>query len=242
MDENQTPTAAIVRPDASRIAGWLMVVVVVFAAGALVMAVLNPPQSDSVTGELLDALHRHFNPGLEANLATWFSTGLLLTGALLTALVARAKAHADDPMKYHWMALSLLILFMSMDEAGQIHEMLNKPTQQLLGVSKDDWWVWTLPALVAVIAFVVVSFRLLAAQSQRTRRLMILAFGLFVLGAFGIEAIGGILFGVDRPLEAELTETLEEFFEMSGAVVFIYAMLDLLASIGVEISFTNSQS
>ena len=74
-----------------------MVVVVVFAAGAVVMALLNPPKSDSVTGELLDALHRHFNPGLEANLATWFSTALLLTGALLTALVARAKAHADDP-------------------------------------------------------------------------------------------------------------------------------------------------
>jgi hypothetical protein len=202
----------------------------------------GPPQSDSVTGELLDALHRHFNPTLEANLATWFSTGLLLTGALLTALVARAKAHADDPMKYYWMALSLLILFMSIDEAGQVHEMLNRPTQQLLGVSQYTRWVWILPAIVAVTAFVVVSLRLLAAQSRHTRRLMILAFGLFVLGAFGIETIGAILFGVDRPLEAELTATVEEFFEMSGVVVFIYAMLDLLASVHVEVSFKNSRS
>jgi hypothetical protein len=107
---------------------------------------------------------------------------------------------------------------------------------------RNNWWVWTLPAIVAVVAFAVVSLRLLAAQSQHTRRLMILAFGVFVLGAFGVEAIGGILFGVDRPLEAELTSTVEEFFEMSGVVVFIYAMLDLLASIGVEISFTNSRS
>jgi hypothetical protein len=77
-----------------------MVVVVVFAVGAVVMALLDPPQSNSVASELLNALHRHFNPGLEANLATWFSTGLLIMGALITASVARAKVHAKDPLKY----------------------------------------------------------------------------------------------------------------------------------------------
>lgn len=140
------------------------------------------------------------------------------------------------------MALSVVILFMPMDEAAQLNEMLNKPKQQLLGLSTDAWWVRTLPAPVIVVAFVVVSFRLLAAQSRRTRHLMIVAFSLFVFGALAVEAIGGILFGVDRPLESSLASSVEEFFERSGAVVFIYAMLDLLASVHVKVSFKNSRS
>jgi hypothetical protein len=240
MDDDQTQPVPIIRLDASRITRWLMIVAVIFAVAAVVMAFLDAEESDSLAGEVLDSLQRLFNPDLEANLATWFATGLLLAGALLTALVAKAKGDADDPLRYHWVGLFMVILFMSIDEAAQIHEMLIKPTQQLLGVSRSVGWVWTLPALVVVSVFVVMSLRLLSAQSQRTRRLMILAFGLFVFGAFGVETVGSILFGSDRRLGSELAATVEELFEMSGAVVFIHAMLGLLALLKANVSFEDT--
>lgn len=70
MGNRETRTPAIVQPDVSRIAVWLMVLVVIFAVAAVVLALLDPPETDSVADELLDTLHRHFDPGLEANLAT----------------------------------------------------------------------------------------------------------------------------------------------------------------------------
>jgi hypothetical protein len=101
----------------------------------------------------------------------------------------------------------------------------------------DQWWVWIVPALVFVAVFVLGSFRLLAAQTQQIRRLMILAFGLFVFGAIVMETVGGVVFGVDNLLEAEVTAAIEEFFEMSGVVAYIYAMLVLLWLLNAGVLF-----
>lgn len=232
----------LVRINAGRVMQWLMIIVVAFAVAAVAMALLGPDEPSGLVEEALDSLHRLFSPDLEANLATWFSTGLLLVGAMLTALVAMTKANSDDALRYHWIGLSAVVMLMSIDEAGQIHEMLIKPTQELLGAGEGTGWVWTLPALVVVALFMIASVRLFRAQSQHTRRLLILAFGLFFFGALGVEAMGGVLFGSDRSLGFELAAVVEEFFEMSGAVVFIYAILGVLASTRVALTFADTES
>jgi len=240
MRDVHTAWERSVRLDASRITRWLMAGVVIFTVAAVAMVLLQTKESDSLVGQALESLHRLFNPDLEANLATWFATTLLLIGAMLAALVAKTKVDSEDPLKNHWIGLFLVILLMSMDEAAQIHEMLIKPTQALLGVTQSAGWVWTLPAFFVVAALAFASLRLLRAQPHRTRRLMILAFGLFLFGAFGIEILGGVLFGASRSLGFELAAAVEEFFEMSGAVVFIQAMLTVLVSMNLNLSFEDS--
>jgi hypothetical protein len=243
MTETEPKTEPpLVQINAVRVTRWLAIIVVALAVAAVVMAFLGPDEPSGLVGETLDSVHRLFNPDLEANLATWFSTGLLLVGALLTALVAKTKVNSNDALRYHWIGLSAVVLLMSIDEAAQIHEMLIKPTQELLGAGEGTGWVWTIPALVVVVLFIIASVRLVRAQSQHTRRLLILAFGLFFLGAFGVEAIGGILFGSDRSLGFELAAAVEEFFEMSGAVVFIYAILGVLASMQARVTFADTES
>lgn len=242
MRDVDTAWERSIRLDASRITQWLMTGVVFFAVAAVAVVLLHATESDSLIGQALDSLHRLFNPDLEANLATWFATALLLIGAMFAALVAKGKVDADDPLKRHWIGLFLVILLMSMDEAAQIHEMLIKPTQALLGVTQSAGWVWTLPALVVVAALAFASLRLLRAQTHRTRRLMILAFGLFLFGAVGVEILGSVLFGRSRSLGFELAAAVEEFFEMSGAVVFIQAMLSVLVSMKLNLSFEDTES
>jgi hypothetical protein len=112
-----------------------MAIAAIFALVAIALAFLEIDASDGLRGQALDSLHRLFNPDIEANLATWFATALLLSGALLTGLVARVKIDAHDPTRHYWVRLSGVALFMSIDEAAQFHEMLQEPTRELLGVS-----------------------------------------------------------------------------------------------------------
>ena len=240
MIENQTSSDSVIRLKTERISRWLMIVVACVSVAGVVLALIDQNESPGLVGEVLSSLHRLFNPDLEANLATWFATGLLLGGALTTALVAKTKWDREDPLRYHWSGLSLVVLFMSIDEAAQIHEMLIKPTQELLGVSGATGWVWIVPVLVVVAVLAVASIRLVKAQSVRTRRTMVLAFGLFLLGAVAIETVGSLLFGSERGLGFELAAAVEEFFEMSGAVVYLHAMLGLLASLQVKVAFEEA--
>jgi len=241
MRDPQAPTHPTVRIDAARVVWGLMIATVMFFIGAVVTTFIDQGGSDSLASEVLESLRRLFNPDLEANLTTWFATALLLTGAVLTALVANAKRDAADPLRYHWTGLAAVLLIMSMDEAAQIHEMLIRPTQQLLGVSSSVGWVWALPALVVVAALALSSLRLLRAQTSDTRRLLQLSFFVFLSGAVGVEIIGSVLFGETRPIGFELAAAVEELLEMSGAVIFIGAILGLLAKMKVGLTFDDTE-
>lgn len=176
---------------------------------------------------------RQFDFNSEANIPTWYSSSTLLICSLLLALIASAKKIEGDRYVRHWGVLSFIFLFLSLDESASIHEMANK-LRPLLQVSGFLYFAWVIPYAAIVLIFVLAYLRFLLALPAKTRLLFLLAGSLYVGGAIGIELVearyvsfyGESIIGQDM-MFAVMT-IVEEFLEMLGIVVFIYALLSYI--------------
>jgi hypothetical protein len=167
----------------------------------------------------------------ECNIPSWYSASLLLACALLLAIIAAAHRRQRDSNPGHWLILSLIFLLMSLDETAQFHELAIAPIRQGFHTTGFLYYPWIILGGLTVALFVVSYLSFLARLPRRTRRLFLLAGALFVGGALGVEAISGeqaFLHGEHTAAYHAIT-TVEESLEMTGVVVFIYALLDYIA-------------
>jgi len=184
----------------------------------------------------------------EGNIPTFFSASTLLLCSALLAIIAFAKKKEDAPYRLHWKALSVIFLFLSLDEASGLHEMTIKPLRSLLNAGGFLHFTWVILGAVFVLIFVLAYLRFLADLPRKTRNLFLVAGVLFVGGALGMEMIGGyyykmmkeyyygLLYGptlnISRfcniRLKYQMIATVEELLEMLGIVVFIYALMSYI--------------
>jgi hypothetical protein len=182
--------------------------------------------------KFLQVVDRLFNVGREGNIPTFLSSLMLFFSALLLALIAIAK-RADRWFK-HWAALAAIFLFLSLDEAAQMHEPVTTLLRSLLGTSGIFHYAWVIPyGVLTVIAFVVyIAF--LRQLPPRIRWLIATAGAIYVCGALGIELIEGATLAtlaieeIGRP--RIVTNSIEEAMEMVGVIVFIHALLAYMES------------
>jgi hypothetical protein len=163
----------------------------------------------------------------EANVPTWYSSVALLACAVLLAAVARTEREAGSRFVRHWKVLALGFLYLSVDEAAALHELLIEPLRGALGAGGLFYFAWVVPALAALAVLGLAYLRFLAHLPPRTRRLFLAAAATFVGGAVGAEMVGGAWVesrGFHNAGSA-LLWTVEESLEMVGIVVFIYALL-----------------
>src|ERR1051326_3826486 len=154
----------------------------------------------SITGQVYRFWpgHNHFLLGLankfnlngEANFPTWYQSSTLLFSSLLLALIASAKRIAGARYLWHWRMLSLIFLYLSVDEAACIHEQANK-LGPALHASGPFYYAWVIPAALLVSIFVVAYLKFLAHLPSRTRWLFVIAGATYVSGALGVEMIEG---------------------------------------------------
>jgi len=145
-----------------------------------------------------------------------------------------------------------VFLFLSADEAAGIHERLIEPLRNSLNTSGVLSFAWVIPYGIFVIAMMLIYFRFLFSQDVRIRNLIIFAGILYVAGALGVELIGGHWSELHGPenITYALITTLEESLEMTGILVFIYALMsyitfelsDLSFNIGSLAQNTNSKT
>ncbi|MFZ2052894.1 MAG: hypothetical protein WAU81_01735 [Candidatus Aminicenantales bacterium] len=69
---------------------------------------------------------RLFNVEAENNIPTLFSTVLLLFAACLLAVISLLKRRQSDPHRWCWAILSSGFLYLTIDEASSLHELLNR--------------------------------------------------------------------------------------------------------------------
>lgn len=184
-------------------------------------------------GQALGLL-RLLDVGQEASLPSWFSTFNLLLAAGLAALVWRLPT-AGAEGRGGWAATAALLLFMSLDEGAAIHEILNEVQRVLAerGLSPDwfgshPWLVLGAPlALLVGALFLPFLWRMPRYLAGR----LILAGGVFLGGAAGLEGAGALMesAGISREsLIYDLRRIGEEGLEMAGVVVLnltLYAEL-----------------
>jgi uncharacterized membrane protein YhaH (DUF805 family) len=180
-------------------------------------------------------LVRLFYVDLENNLPTWYQTMALAFAAVLLAWLALAARRMRAPFSGHWLALFLLFVFLSLDEAASIHEATIEPLQRITGRPGGVWqptWVFVGIALVTAVAVAFLRFFLHLPRSER--RQVAWAAALFVLGAIGTEMATAALFTTSDPTyKASVTYAvfahIEELLEMLGVVVFIDFLLRRLS-------------
>ncbi len=170
-----------------------------------------------------------FDMNVENNVPTFFSAFILVTSAvLLTVITSQSTA---DRYAGHWKWLVIIFTFMAIDEDAALHELLIEPVRDLLPVSGPLYFAWVIPYGLAVLAIGVLYLRFVWSLTARTRGLFIAAGSLYLAGALGFESIGGWYFsrhGETEDLRYSLLVATEEFLEMSGIILFIYALLDYL--------------
>ena len=194
---------------------------------------------DSMMISLLDL----FSVNLEMSIPTWYATILLFVCAGLLGWITAVKHHQNDPYTRHWLGLSVIFLYLSIDEGAAIHEMFSEPLETALNTSGYLTFPWLIVFVPLVIVFGLLYLRFLFHLSPQIRNLVIFAALLYVGGAVVVEAVSANRWyldgGVSFPYLA--IATVEELLEMLGVVLFLYALLLVVREVGVTAVFQVTQ-
>ncbi len=167
-----------------------------------------------------------FDFNIENNIPTLFSSLALIFCSVLLAFIA--STHKKQNSSYiPWAGLSLIFLFLSVDEIASIHERLGAQFRIAFNTSGLLYHAWVIPYGVILVVFIIVYFRFLTRQTKSIRNLFVVSGTTYVTGALGFELLGGwqnVLYGSNN-LTYSILYTCEEFLEMLGIVIFIYALL-----------------
>ena len=178
-----------------------------------------------------EPFHRLVNLDGEANIPAWFSSSQLLFGCLVAWVTALLQGTRDRPSGLFLFMLGSCFILMSVDETAQIHEGITG----LIGTRYVDWLPTFLSthkemiALLLILGLAVLKFiwRDLKAIWRWSRRESLLALAgmcVFVLGAAGIETLGYKFLELGS-FVYKVEVTVEEFMEMFGASLVVYAAL-----------------
>ena len=177
---------------------------------------------------------RQLNLDNENNIPTWYSSSTLLFSAILLAVIGLANKRRSNPYAFQWLGLAAIFLYMSLDEAASLHEMMDLPMLEAIGYFHGLlFFTWVVFGAIFVLVVALAYLRFLAALPIQTRSLFLIAGGLYVGGALGIEILGArhaYLYGFGNNFAYAMYVACEEGLEMLGNVVFLYALLSHLDS------------
>jgi hypothetical protein len=177
-----------------------------------------------------DLFAKAFSVDNEGNIPTTYSVLALLFSSILLGAIAHAKNLDSDRYKKHWKILSFIFLYLSLDEAGQIHEKFIDPMRSILNATGVLYFTWIVPIGFMVAIFLLSYTKFLLHLPASTRNLFVAASILYIGGALGIEMVGGYqayTVGMHN-LPYLITVTIEELLEMLGIVVFIHALMSYI--------------
>ena len=171
-----------------------------------------------------------FNVNVENNVPTFFSTLLLVSCTIALAAVARLPSNTARERR-HWGWLGLIFLFLALDEDASIHELLIKPLDYFLPEHGVLHFAWVVPYGFAALVVGIAYLRFVLDLPNPTRWQVIVAGGTYLSGALVFELIGGWYIsrmeGV-QDFAYMILVAAEEFLEMCGSILFLYALLDCL--------------
>lgn len=176
----------------------------------------------------------------EKNVPALYSACSLLLCSVLLATITYIKKATGKRYVLHWGGLSALFFYLFWDEAVSVHETLNDSFSGL-NTKGALFFAWVIPGTIFVLICGLVFLRFLTHLPAKTRRLFLTAASIYVVGALGVEMLGalyadstGMFTQIVEPFVPSfpymLLATLEEFMEMLGIAVFIYALLSYMSS------------
>ncbi|HSV53231.1 MAG TPA: hypothetical protein VLJ57_14025 [Burkholderiaceae bacterium] len=222
-----TPTMLVLNP--AKIVRWLAgTAVALVAAGIFGQWVRHALGHDQVYG-----LVPLFDLDGERNIPALFSVCLLALAALLLTVIALVMKQRKERGVIWWAFLAVGFFLMSVDESWSFHERLVVPVRSMVGSGPGNLlhYAWVLPGALVATTVALAYLRFLMALAPEIRYAFLLAAGLYLGGAIGLEMAGGAYaarHGADNLVHA-LYAAVEESLEMAGTIVFIRALLAYIA-------------
>lgn len=231
-----TTAPAELRPRHGLLAAYWIgsVLVIALGAGREIAALMAETPSPEFGWRLLSLRG-------EGNLVSWFSGSILFVTAILLFLQHRAVRATGGRDARAWLILAIGFVGLSLDEVGQIHELLVRPLRdglQLTGYLYLGWVVVAIPLVIAIlVAFVPFLWRL----PRRTAILFLIAGAAYVAMTVGMDLIGGneaYLLGFSSNLYV-IVATFEEAMELVTISFFATVLMGHMSreGVGVAISF-----
>jgi hypothetical protein len=172
-----------------------------------------------------------FNFGEERNLPTFFSGGLHLVIAFLFWAIWKSKRNAGVHAPC-FIFLAYLFCFTALDEIVQIHELVGRPLRSLLNATGIFYYTWFVAYLPVVALLSVALFPTIRTVPPAIRKWLLISAMIFLVGSVGFKMPEGWYmerYGQDHLVYA-LMVACEEFLEILGLSMAVYALLRLLES------------
>jgi len=153
---------------------------------------------------------------------------LLLLSACLLYIITEARKKKNEGDYKYWAGLAAVFLFLSVDEAASIHELLIDPIRATLHTSGVLYISWVIPYAIILLVLTLLYAKFVFLRiPRRIRNQFIISGIIYVTGALGFELIGGHLFEMhlQESLLYEIITIFEESLEMTGLLVFIHALM-----------------
>lgn len=174
-----------------------------------------------------------FNVTFEGNVPTWYTVVLLLVASLLSFLIVGYVLQNKMKWRIHWIGLTVLFLYLSLDEAAAIHEIFTTPIREALEATGYLYFSWILVGIPVAIVIAVLFLPFVWNLPKRTKIAFFLAGMVYLVGAIVVESFGAKLWyetdGIVTPTYTAVGG-VEEFLEMFGVILAIYGLLDYLHS------------
>jgi hypothetical protein len=201
-----------------------------FAAALVVLSLIGQVLRLNLGYEYAFGFVPKFNLDEENNVPSFFQACQLAMVAGLLGLVFVLKK--GDRFRTAWGVLCGLFVFLAFDEASVIHETLIDPLRAMTHASGIFHYAWVVAAIPLVAVFLIGYARFFWHLAPVFKKLVGLAFGVYLSGALVMELIGGAYaekFGLNNWGYVGMT-TVEESLEMAGQILMIYALCRYVAT------------
>lgn len=113
-----------------------------------------------------------------------------------------------------------------------MHEILNNPVRNSLGLGGFLYWSWIIPGMIVAILIGLYFLKFLNMIERKYTILFLLSGFIYLSGAVGFEMIGGWLYShsLGDSMLYVFEVVIEESLEMLGMLLFIYALIKYIKS------------
>lgn len=183
---------------------------------------------------------RLFDFDSESNIPTYFSSFILLFSAVLLKIIALFEKNRGNLFSYKWSFLSLIFLFLSIDEASSTHELFILPLREKFNLSGIFYYSWIILGIIFVLLLFIFYYQFLFTLPKETRNKFITAGVVYLTGAIAFEMIGGYYIDLNpgKDLIYAVITSFEESLEMLGVIIFINSLLHYIEKKSFEINLS----
>lgn len=186
----------------------------------------------------------------EGNFPSFFSAVLLLVAAGSFLIISQSASYLKNNRDWkYWLGLAFIFVFLSLDEATQLHEKLDT---DLIWASYDATgllaWPWVIIYAALVTIFVVLYLRFWLRFSRPFKIYYALAAAIYVGSALGFEMLEALVYTTrgGYTMTYIILTSIEEMLEMAAITFLIYANFKYitvhLADLNISFTMNNQRT